>query len=128
MYEVNMELGGSSDGYWAMLRFEDRKGKLHKKEFKKERRADKNTNVLQAVLEAFQILRVPCEVHLFTEAGHVLEPMRNGWLAKWEAKGWKNSEGKPVKNAELWKRLSIELAWHQITLHDAKERLEEETG
>ena len=126
MYEVDMEIGGSPEGYWAMLRFEDRKGKLHKKEFRKERKADKSANVLQAVLEAFQILRVPCEVLLFTESGHVLDPIKNGWLAKWESRGWKNAEGKPVKNAEVWKRLAIELAWHHTTLHE--EGLQEETG
>ena len=126
MYEVDMEIGGSPEGYWAMLRFEDRKRKLHKKEFRKERKADKSANVLQAVLEAFQILRVPCEVHLFTESGHVLDPIKNGWLAKWESRGWKNAEGKPVKNAEVWKRLAIELAWHHTTLHE--EGLQEETG
>lgn len=120
MYEVDMEIGGSQEGYWAVLRFEDQKGKIHKKEFRKERKAEKNSNVLHAALEAFKILRIPCEVNIFTESAHVLEPIRNGWLAKWENNGWKNSQGQQVKNAELWKRLSIEMAWHYITLHGGK--------
>ena len=120
MYEVDMEIGGSPEGYWVMMRFEDQKGKLHRKEFRKERKADKNSNVLQAALEAFLILRVPCEVNVFTESGHVLEPIRNGWLAKWEHNGWKNAEGKPVKNAGQWQKLSAVMAWHYITLHGAK--------
>ena len=52
MYEVDIEIGGSPEGYWVMMRFEDQKGKLHRKEFRKERKADKNSNVLQAALEA----------------------------------------------------------------------------
>lgn len=30
----------------------------------------------------------------------------NEWLQGWEAKGWRNSGGKPVKNVELWKQIS----------------------
>ena len=36
MYEIDMEIGGDRKGYWALLRFEDRQGKPHRREIKKE--------------------------------------------------------------------------------------------
>ena len=94
MYEIDMEIGGDRKGYWALLRFEDRQGKPHRREIKKSRKADKNSNVLQAAVEAFQVLKRPCVVNLFTESDYILNPMGQGWLAKWETNGWRNSAGK----------------------------------
>ncbi len=115
LYEVDMEVGGDREGYWAVMRFEDRKGKLHKKEIRRERKADKNGNVLQAAVEAFEALKVPCEVRLFTDCTYLLNPLRQGWLARWEAAGWKNADGKQVQNAGQWRRLCAAMAWHGVT-------------
>ena len=52
MYEVDIGIGGDREGYWALLRFEDRQGKPHRKEIRQEREADKNSNLLQAAVVA----------------------------------------------------------------------------
>ncbi|MEV4417293.1 RNase H family protein [Catellatospora sp. NPDC049609] len=36
------------------------------------------------------------------------------WLRGWQRNGWLTSEKKPVKNADLWQRLSAACARHQI--------------
>lgn len=121
MYEIDMEIGGDRKGYWALLRFEDRQGKPHRREIKKSREADKNSNVLQAAVEAFQVLKRPCVVNLFTESDYLLNPIGQGWLAKWETNGWRNSAGKQIKNAGQWQALSMAAAGHRILPHRKKE-------
>lgn len=120
MYEVDVEIGGSRKGYWAVLWFEDRQGKPHRREIHREREADKNSNVLQAAVEAFQVLRVACEVNLFTDSDYIINPLSQGWLAKWETNGWRNSSGKLVRNAGQWQQLSMAAAGHRITPHIKK--------
>ncbi len=43
-------------------------------------------------------------VHLYSDSRHVVDGM-NEWIDRWKMRGWKNSEKKPPKNLELWKRL-----------------------
>ena len=43
--------------------------------------------------------------------------MRKGiteWIEGWEAKGWKQSNGKPVQNVDLWKKLREQSKRHEI--------------
>lgn len=118
MYEVDMEIGGSREGYWALLRFEDRRGRPHRKEIRGEREADKNSNLLQAAVEAFRALQVACVVNLFTDSGYIINPLSRGWLAKWEANGWRNSSGKQVKYAGQWQQLSQAAAGHRVEVRE----------
>jgi hypothetical protein len=37
-----------------------------------------------------------------------------GWLASWQANGWRTSAKKPVKNRELWEQLLAEAGRHEI--------------
>lgn len=116
MYEVRVEIGGSRQEYWAHLRFEDRKGTIHRKEFRKTREADRNSNLLQAAIEALKILQVPCQVELFTDSDYLTGSIRQRWLAKWETNGWRNAEGNRIKNAGQWQEFSLAAAWHTITI------------
>lgn len=122
MYEVDVEAGGSREEYWAVLEFTDRKGRPHRKEIRKKRKADKNSNILQAAVEAFQVLRVPCEVNLYIDSEYVLTPLRQRWIAAWETNGWRNARGKPIKNVDQWQQLSVAMAWHYVTPRETRIR------
>jgi ribonuclease HI len=37
-----------------------------------------------------------------------------GWLAAWQANGWRTAAKKPVKNRELWEQLLAEAGRHDI--------------
>jgi ribonuclease HI len=37
------------------------------------------------------------------------------WIKGWKRNGWKTSDKKPVKNADLWLRLDAALGKHDIT-------------
>ncbi len=36
------------------------------------------------------------------------------WLPQWKARGWKTADRKPVKNADLWRRLEAALERHDV--------------
>jgi ribonuclease HI len=43
--------------------------------------------------------------------------VRNGitkWVLGWERNGWMTSAKQPVKNVDLWKRLRLACAQHQV--------------
>jgi len=44
------------------------------------------------------------------------------WIKRWEINGWKTSDKKPVKNVDLWRRLSelsktLEIEWQWVRGH-----------
>lgn len=53
-------------------------------------------------------------ITLFCDANLIPNAM-NGWLAKWKAKDWRKSDGKPVENRDLWERLEGAAAGRNVT-------------
>ncbi|MFL5258499.1 MAG: RNase H family protein, partial [Hyphomicrobiales bacterium] len=39
------------------------------------------------------------------------------WIHGWKRNGWKTAEKKPVKNAELWRRLDEAIKKHRVSWH-----------
>ncbi len=73
-----------------------------------------NRMELLATIGALELLRERCAIELFTDSTYV----RNGitkWIHGWKKNGWKTAEREPVKNAELWRRLDIAAARHEIS-------------
>lgn len=68
---------------------------------------------LTAVIKALEALKKPLPVRLITDSTYIVEGMTK-WREGWKAKGWCKSGGKPVANAELWKRLDELAAPHCI--------------
>jgi ribonuclease HI len=56
-----------------------------------------------AVLEAVTFLRGPLDV--VSDSIYVVNCFRNRWWQGWLARGWKNSNRKPVANRDLWEPL-----------------------
>lgn len=40
-----------------------------------------------------------------TDSRYVSEAINKRWVSGWSARSWRKSDGKPVKNADLWQRL-----------------------
>ncbi len=73
-----------------------------------------NRMELLAAIEALGALREPCAVTLWTDSQYLREGITR-WLANWKRRGWRTTTKQPVKNADLWRRLDVLAAAHQIT-------------
>jgi ribonuclease HI len=72
-----------------------------------------NRMELLAVVEGLNQLKKPSRVTLFTDSQYVSKGLSE-WMRGWKAKGWRLRDGKPVKNADLWKRLDELIAQHEM--------------
>ena len=78
-----------------------------------------NRMELMAAIAALESLKRPCRVALYTDSSYV----KNGittWLKGWKRNGWRTTDKKPVKNAELWQRLEAAAAPHDVEWHWVK--------
>lgn len=78
-----------------------------------------NRMELQAAIEGLQALKRPCAVDLFTDSQYVRKGITE-WIGSWQKNNWLNSSKKPVKNADLWKRLLDEETRHDVKWHWVK--------
>lgn len=72
-----------------------------------------NRMELLAAIMALESLKRGCEVRLTTDSQYVRQGI-DLWVAKWRANGWRTSDKQPVKNQDLWQRLSAAAARHRI--------------
>ncbi|MFN3387720.1 MAG: ribonuclease HI [Allosphingosinicella sp.] len=66
-----------------------------------------------AAIRALQALKRPCEVTLYTDSIYLRDGITK-WIHNWQKNGWRTSDRKPVKNAELWQELLEAAAPHAI--------------
>lgn len=81
-----------------------------------------NRMELTAAIRALEALNRPCRVELHTDSTYVRDGITR-WIHRWCANGWRTSDKKPVKNAELWQALleAVEphrVEWHWVKAHD----------
>ena len=72
-----------------------------------------NRMELLAAISALEALTKPVAITIITDSAYV----KNGiteWIAGWKRKGWRTAGGSPVKNVELWQRLEVAQAGHQV--------------
>ncbi len=102
--------GNPGPGGWGALL---RSGEHEKELYGGEEHTTNNRMELMAAIRALESLKQPCEIVLTTDSEYV----RNGitrWMDNWKKRGWKTAARKPVKNADLWKRLDAASRAHRI--------------
>ncbi len=72
-----------------------------------------NRMELMAAIMGLESLMRPSRVRLYTDSQYVQKGISE-WLPGWIRRGWKTADKKPVKNAELWKRLDEARKGHQV--------------
>lgn len=109
-------LGNPGPGGWGVLL---RAGR-HEKELSGGVASTTNNRMeLMAAIAGLEALKRPCAVDLTTDSQYVKKGVEE-WMARWRANGWRTSDRKPVKNQDLWERLSAALAGHRVTWHWVK--------
>ena len=64
---------------------------------------------------------------------YVVNAVNKGWIRGWQRNGWKTAAKKPVKNPDLWRRLTAAMEPHDVTFvwvkghagHELNERCDE---
>ncbi len=86
----------------------------HEKElFGGEAHTTNNRMELTAVIQALGALKRRCSVVLYTDSQYVKDGITT-WIHGWKKRGWLTADKKPVKNAELWRRLDELNAAHDV--------------
>jgi len=102
-------------GYGALLIY-----KAHRKELAHGFKLTTNNRMeLMAPIEALNSLNESCKIDLYTDSQYVKNGI-NTWIHNWKKNGWKTSSKQAVKNVDLWQRLEIAIARHDIQWHWVK--------
>jgi len=110
--------GNPGPGGWGvLLRAKGRERELHGGE----PHTTNNRMELTAVIEALACLKRNCKVRLYTDSQYVQKGISQ-WIHDWKRRGWRTADKKPVKNADLWRRLEElanghEVEWHWVKGH-----------
>ncbi|TDQ57221.1 RNase HI [Mesocricetibacter intestinalis] len=96
-------------GIGVLLRYRQHEKRLSRGYF----RTTNNRMELRAVIEALAMLKEPCEVTLYSDSQYMKNGI-TGWIFNWKKNQWKTSNGKPVKNQDLWIRLDQAIQQHQM--------------
>ena len=91
-----------------------------------------NRMELLAVIRALEALKRPCGARVHTDSQYVQLGISK-WIHGWKKNGWKTSDKKPVKNADLWRELDVLAAQHDVVWvwvkghagHDGNERADQ---
>jgi ribonuclease HI len=92
-------------------------GTSYKKEFSEGyKRTTNNRMELLAVIVALKKLKHPNrKVKVFTDANYVIEPIKKGWLFRWERNAFKGK-----KNPDLWTEFLKEYRKHEVAFEWVK--------
>lgn len=58
-----------------------------------------------AVIAGLELLKMPCDVTVYSDSKYVVDAMAEGWAAKWKIKGWWRTRKEKAANTDLWDRL-----------------------
>jgi ribonuclease HI len=72
-----------------------------------------NRMELMAAIQALEALQRPTTVSLHTDSKYLLDGITK-WIPNWQRNGWKTAAKKPVKNDDLWRRLTEAIRPHHV--------------
>ncbi len=103
--------GNPGPGGWgALLRCEGKE-----KEFwGGELQTTNNRMELMAAIQALENITSPSQVEITTDSQYVMKGITE-WLPNWIKRNWMTAAKKPVKNADLWKRLQTATQKHEVS-------------
>ena len=79
-----------------------------------EKETTNNRMELTAAIMALSALKKSCCVELFSDSAYLVNAFNNDWIKNWQKNGWRNSQKKPVENKDLWEKLVMLTANHEV--------------
>jgi len=108
--------GNPGPGGWGAILIHDK----HEKEiYGSEAHTTNNRMEMSAAVEALKLLKQPCKVDIHTDSTYLRKGITE-WIHGCKKNGWRTSDKKPVKNADLWQILETLTTGHTITWHWVK--------
>jgi ribonuclease HI len=108
--------GNPGPGGWgALLQY----GRRERELFGGESQTTNNRMELIAVIRALESLKRTATVEIYTDSQYVKNGIER-WINTWKRNGWKTSDRKPVKNADLWLELDRLVGEHKTRWHWVK--------
>lgn len=102
--------GNPGPGGWGVvLRYGEHEKRIHGFQLD----TTNNRMELMAAIRGLEALKQRCRVILVTDSAYVQNGMTL-WMPGWKRRGWLKSDGKPVSNIDLWKRLDAVCQKHDI--------------
>ena len=111
--------GNPGPGGWGVVL---RYGEHEKELYGGEPATTNNRMELMAAIVALESLTRPAPVVLHIDSTYVRSGI-TAWIHGWKRKGWMTADRKPVKNADLWRRLDevasrFDVDWVWVKGHD----------
>ena len=75
-----------------------------------------NRMEIMAAIMGLESLKRPMRVNIYTDSQYLKDGVTK-WLSQWMARGWKTASRQPVKNQDLWQRLTAAAAKHTVEYH-----------
>ena len=89
-------------GWGAVLCFKEHRKEIYGTEIN----ATNNEVELLAVIRAIEAVKTKqYPITIYSDSAYIVDCVNHGWYCKWINNDWKTSEGEPVKNKLIWKRL-----------------------
>ena len=102
--------GNPGPGGWgAVLRY----GTTERTMSGAEAHTTNNRMEMMAAIASLEALKRPCNVRLVTDSQYLRQGITE-WLPGWKRRGWLTAARKPVKNADLWRRLEAAAEGHDV--------------
>jgi len=102
--------GNPGPGGWgAVLYYGDKSKEI----FGGEAHTTNNRMELLAAINSLASLKRSCELTLYTDSQYVRMGITQ-WITNWKKRNWQTAAKKPVKNADLWKDLDLQVARHSV--------------
>lgn len=102
--------GNPGPGGWGAIL---RSGSKEKELWGGEYETTNNRMELTAAIRALAALKRSIKGRVHTDSQYVLKGI-NTWIHSWKKNGWRTSDRKPVKNADLWQELELQTNQHQL--------------
>ena len=117
IYTDGSSLGNPGPGGWgAVLRLNE-----HTKELSEGYTKTTNNRMeVLAAIRALETLTKDSDVDLYTDSKYLSDAVNKNWIKGWIKNGWKTAAKKPVKNQDLWARLSELNTRHSVHFHWVK--------